>query len=215
MRLILGVLCSLAWRPVGGFLLAAFGGAFVLFQLQAMFFGSAHLPAANALQQAWVSSLALLAAFLWVIALYSSIRFGLWDAMTWMSASFALPATVAVCFWWQQWMPSLAVGAVIAFLISAMFFRKGRLGVAAVAATVAIEAFVWMIGLTLSMTLLATGAKRLGFTESTVKTTLEIWLPASYLFLTWLICAACVRIHRLVLEGHGTASCFSPDEIHS
>jgi hypothetical protein len=189
---LIGVMLSFAWRPLGGYLLAALAGGLATSAIQSNLYASFDTHAPNALQQSWTSSVGLMVGFLLIITCFCVIRFGVRDALTLSAASLSLIGAVSVCWWWQPMVPVIsAVTAALALGI-AMFFRGGRKGMAAAAVLSLMQVLVWCGGLTLFATL----AKHFPFSESAIK--ISLW--GSYLLAVWVVCFMCAWTHRLLLK---------------
>jgi hypothetical protein len=191
-RSAIGVVFSFAWRPLGGYLFAAFAGGLATSAIQSNLYASFEAHAPSTLQQSWTSSVGVVVGFLLIVACFSVIRFGVRDALTLSAASISLIGTASVCCWWQPMVPIVsAVATVLAFGI-AMLSPGGRRGMAAVAMLSLMQVFVWWGGLTL----FATFAKRFLFSESAIK----ISLGGSYLLAVWVVCFMCAWAHQLLLK---------------
>jgi hypothetical protein len=191
-RSFLSVLISLAWRSVAGYLVSAFGGGYLLFRFSSMFYDSTELHPPDMMQQVWGSTLAVIVGLLAIIALYAAFRFGIGDILTKLAAAYAVLGAIAVCFWWQTAVPSLAFVVAALALIIVMFARSGRQGIAAIGLMTCFQLILWPTGLTLILTC----AKHLQFSWFALK----VLLGVSYLLIIWLVCRVCDWTHRVMLE---------------
>src|ERR1700735_5608133 len=198
-RSAISVVFSFAWRPLGGYLLAALAGGLATSTIPSNLYASfdAHTP--SALQQSWTSSIGVMVGFLLMIACFSVIRFGVRDALTLSAASISLIGAASVAWWWQPMVPVVSVVAAVLAVGIAMFSPGGRRAMAEAAMLSLMQVFVWWGGLTLFATL----AKHFLFSESAIK----ISFFASYLLGVWVVCFMCAWAHGLLLRrGHSPLS---------
>jgi hypothetical protein len=193
-RSLFSVLLSCAWRPLGGYLLAAVGGGLLLGYLQTAFFTSMSLHEWTLSQRAWGSSVALLSGFTAFVALYSLVRFGPRDIVTKMATGYVLLGAVVSSVWWRNEVTLAALGIAVAVGMIALFTRVGRRGFGVLAIVTALHVLIWPITLTLSMTagkyLLHSG------------TAIVALLIFAYFAGVGLVCAAYGWLHSQFLEDH-------------
>jgi hypothetical protein len=190
-RSVVGVWIATAWRPVAGYVTAAFGGGYLASRILRAFFFSTLQHTPTRLQRVWGSSLAVPIALLCFVALYGAFRFGLRDVVTRVAAAYAVLGAVADYFWWRTTVPLVVLGVAAVLLAASWFDRRARRGAAFVCGIAGVLAMLWLTVADLA----SVCAQR--------------WLPpqslltlvagAAYFAMVWMVCLICSRMHQRIL----------------
>ncbi len=189
-----GVLASFAWRPVGGFLLAAAG---CWWAPRYFYYGPSILPdpVVYGISKAFfASTLTGLGALSCFIFLFSVIRFGTRDRLTRLSLGFGVIGGVMGWFWFVPAVPALAAVSIAAIIGAAMWSASGRRSLAA------------LVGLWLVLTALEVGGlilyragvdHVLGLKSS--QAAYGIWFYSWYFGVLIIACLLCALVHRRLI----------------
>jgi hypothetical protein len=189
-RSFVGVLVATAWRPVAGYVMAAFGGGYLGYRILMAFFLSTLQHPPTRIQRVWGSSLAFPIALLCFVALYGAFRFGLRDVVTRVAAAYAVLGAVADYFWWQTTVPLVVLGLAATLLVASLFDRRARRATAVVWSIAGILAGLWLTVADLA----SMCAKRWRPPQGAL-TLLSI---ATYFAMVWVVCLICSRMHRML-----------------
>jgi hypothetical protein len=192
-RSFVGVWIALAWRPVAGYVTAAFGGGYLASRILRAFLFSTLQHTPTRIQRVWGSSLAFPIALLCFVALYGVFRFGLRDVVTRVAVAYAVLGAVADYFWWQTTVPLVMLGLAAMLLAASLFDRRARRGTAVVWGIAGILAVVWLTVADLA----SMCAKRWPPPQGAL-TLLSI---ATYFAMVWVVCLICSRMHQRMLES--------------
>ncbi|HEY6846502.1 MAG TPA: hypothetical protein VI320_09840 [Terracidiphilus sp.] len=192
-RSFVGVWVASGWRPVAGFVVAAFGGGYLASRILRAFFYSTLQHTPTRIQRVWGSSLAFPIALLCFVALYGAFRFGLRDVVTRVAAAYAVLGTVADCFWWQRTVPLVVLGLAATLLLASLFDRRTRRGTAVVWSIAGILAVLWLAVADLA----SVCAKKWRPPQGA----LTLSGLATYFAMVWVVCLVCSRMHQRFLES--------------
>ncbi len=191
-RSFVGVWIASAWRPVAGYVMAAFGGGFLAHQILRAFFFSTLQHTPTRIQRVWGSSLAFPIALLCFVALYGAFRFGLRDVVTRVAAAYAVLGAVADYFWWQTSVTLVLLGLAATLLLASLFDRRARRSTAVVWSIAGILALLWLTVADLA----SMCAKRWPPPQGA----LTLLSTATYFAMVWVVCLICSRMHQRMLE---------------
>lgn len=192
-RSFVGVWVASGWRPVAGFVVAAFGGGYLASRILKAFLLSTLQHTPTRIQRVWGSSLAFPIALLCFVALYGAFRFGLRDIVTRVAAAYAVLGAVADCFWWQRTVPLVALGLAATLLLLSLFDRRARTSTAIVWSIAGILAVLWLAVADLA----SACAKRWRPAEGA----LALLSLAAYFAMVWVVCLICSRMHQRLLDS--------------
>jgi hypothetical protein len=190
-RSFVGVWIASAWRPVAGYVMAAFGGGYLASRILRAFVFSTLQH--TRIQRVWGSSLAFPIALLCFVALYGAFRFGLRDVVTRMAATYAVLGAVADYFWWQTTVPLVVLGLAATLLVASLFDRSARRSTAVVWSIAGILAVLWLAVADLA----SMCAKRWRPPQGA----LTLLSTATYFAMVWVVCLICSRMHQRMLES--------------
>jgi hypothetical protein len=189
-----GVLASFAWRPVGGFLLAAAGCWWSPRYFSVGVHGGPDVILVGIGKGFFIGLVTSLGALSCVIFLFSVIRFGTRDRLTRFSLGFGVVGGVMGWFWWVPAVPVLAAVSIAIMVGYAMWSAIGRRSLAALAG-------LWLALIALEfagLKLYRVGIDHvLGYRNS--GTAYGIWFSCWYLGVLITACWLCTRVHRRLI----------------
>jgi hypothetical protein len=195
-KLLFVSLCSLGRLGAAGFIAASVLGGAALCVLQMLFFGSAHIDAADATIHAWGSSLALATGFVWILAVFSLVRYGLRDAMARLAVCLASLGSIAIAFWWIPIITHTCLALSLSLAVMSVCRSRSRPAFTALSLLTVIQFFLWFGGLTAMVTPFALVLKHARVDLAVAKLLLFAWLAVAYPVLMGVACFACTRVRR-------------------
>jgi hypothetical protein len=117
----IGVAVSLAWKRVLGLFIAFYAGAWAFTGFQAELFGINSLHHPPEIWQSAIDQAIRVAAVLWIVSMYSAVRYGLRDRMAQLFLSLTAIMTLVVYYWWQPGI--LATAALLVILLLTISIR--------------------------------------------------------------------------------------------
>jgi len=126
-----GVIASIAWRPLGGFASAAIGCWWGLGYVGSSFSMAPDGQFAGKALELFLSVMTAAGAISWLVFLFSVIRYGAKDRLTRLSLGFSVIGTMVGWFWWVSMVPAIAAIAIVVLVGYAMVTETGRRGLAA------------------------------------------------------------------------------------
>jgi hypothetical protein len=195
-----GVLVACAWRPVGGYLAAAFGtGLLSVGVLSAAIFFAPMRHGSAMLQQIMGTKFPSATEILLPVALFASFRFGFRDMLTRIAMGYVVLCALTWCFWWQATVPHVLLTVAAIGVVAALFSASARRAIAAVGLLTLIRALLNVI------TFLPMMVCFRHFRSISISMFLYFGAFARLVDI-WLICLCCVWIHRHMLEPRGTTA---------